>query len=34
VVAAIGVALFLPARARDDESEYLPVEEPEPVAVS
>ena len=29
VLAAIGVALFLPARARDDESEYPPAEEPE-----
>jgi EmrB/QacA subfamily drug resistance transporter len=30
VLAAIGVAIFLPARARDDESEYPPADEPEP----
>jgi EmrB/QacA subfamily drug resistance transporter len=40
VLAAIGVAIFLPARARDDESEYPSAEEPErepepePVALS
>jgi Na+/melibiose symporter-like transporter len=34
VFAAIGVALFLPARARDDESEVLASVEAEPVAVS
>jgi hypothetical protein len=30
VLAAIGVAIFLPARVRDDESEYPPADEPEP----
>jgi predicted MFS family arabinose efflux permease len=34
VIAAIGVALFLPARAREEEAEVPAAEEPEPVAVS
>jgi EmrB/QacA subfamily drug resistance transporter len=34
VIAAIGVVLFLPARARDEEAEVSAVEEAEPVAVS
>ena len=35
LLAALGVAVFLPARARDDESENpLEEQEPQPVAVS